>query len=56
MCATILTAILVVLVVLIIVCVVCFGGLVASIVCSDLFIGIAAIVGALYLIKKYGKK
>lgn len=56
MCATILTAILVVLVVLIIVCVVCFGGLVASVVCSDLFIGIAAIVGALYLIKKYCKK
>lgn len=56
MCATILTAILAVLVVLIIVSVVCFGGLVSSIICSDLFIGIAAIVGALYLIKKYGKK
>lgn len=56
MCATILTSILVALVVLIVVCVVCFGGLVTSIICSDLFIGIAAIVGALYLIRKYGKK
>lgn len=56
MCATILAAILVALVVVVLVCVICFGGVVASIICSDLFIGIAAIAGALYLIKKYGKK
>lgn len=56
MCSIVLAAILTALVVLILVSVVCFGGLVTSIIFSDLFIGIAAIVGVIYLIKKYGKK
>ena len=56
MCSIILAAILTALVVLILVCVVCFGGLVTSVIFSDLFVGAAAIIGALYLIKKYGKK
>lgn len=56
MCSIILTAILATLVVLILVSVVCFGGLVTSIIFSDLFVGAAAIAGVIYLIKKYGKK
>ena len=56
MLSTILAAILTVLVALIIVCVIRFGGVVTSIAFSDLFIGAAAIAGALFLIKEYAKK
>ena len=56
MCSIVLAAILTALVVLILVCVICFGGFVTSAIFSDLFVGAAAIAGALYLIKKYGKK
>ena len=56
MCSIVLTAILAAIVVLILVSVVCFGGLITSIIFSDLFIGIAGAVGIIYLIDKYCKK
>ena len=56
MCSIALAVILTALVVLILVSTICFGGVVTSIVFSDLFVGAAAIAGTLYLIAKYGKK
>ena len=56
MCSIVLAAILTALIVLILVSFVCFGGVVTTIIFSDLFVGAAAIAGVLFLIKKYGKK
>ena len=56
MCSIVLAAIITALVLLILVCVICFGGVVTSVIFSDMFVGAAAIAGALFLIKKYCKK
>ena len=56
MCSIVLAAILTALVVLILVSVIGFGGVVTSIIFSDLFVGAAAIAGVLYLIKRCKKK
>ena len=56
MCSIVLVTILTVTVVMILVSVVSLGGVVTSILFSDLFVGAAVVASIIYLIKKYGKK
>lgn len=56
MCSIVLVTILTVIVVMILVSVVSLGGVVTSILFSDLFVGAAFVASIIYLIKKYGKK